>query len=79
MFANTIPTQVDKRNLGETRHYCPVTLLEKDVLWPGDHEIGARFREKIYLFSSPDCKTKFLESPEKYAPSDAPLVVREHF
>ena len=66
---------MDKRNLGESRHFCPVTLLERNVLWPGDHEIGARYREKIYLFSNAENKTKFLENPEKYAPSSAPLTV----
>ena len=45
------------------------------MLWPGDQEVGARYREKIYLFSSPDNKTKFLENPQKYAPSEAPLSV----
>ena len=45
------------------------------MLWPGDHEIGARYREKIYLFSNAENKTKFLENPEKYAPSSAPLTV----
>ena len=66
---------MDKRNLGETRHFCPVTLKEKQVLWPGDQEIGARYREKIYLFSSSENKTKFMDNPDLYAPSQAPITV----
>ena len=66
----------DKRKpFGETRHYCPVMLKEKGVLWPGTPEIGGKYREKVYFFSSPEARTKFLENPEEYLQKDEPLQV----
>ncbi|XP_078256014.1 adenylate kinase 9 [Rhinoraja longicauda] len=61
------------RQLGESKHYCPVALKEKSVLFPGDQESAARYREKYYYFSNSDTRNKFLKSPEDYINTKEPL------
>ncbi|XP_032507757.1 adenylate kinase 9 [Phocoena sinus] len=62
-----------RRHLGDTKHFCPVALKENFVLQPGSTEEAAKYREKIYYFSSPEAKEKFLEQPEEYVAHDEPL------
>ncbi|KAI5140379.1 Adenylate Kinase 9 [Manis pentadactyla] len=62
-----------RRHLGDTKHFCPVVLKENFVLQPGNPEEAAKYREKIYYFSSPEAKEKFLERPEEYVAHKEPL------
>lgn len=64
-----------RRLLGDTKHFCPVVLKENFVLQPGNPEEAAKYREKIYYFSSPEAKEKFLERPEEYVAHKEPLKV----
>ncbi|KAB1275605.1 Adenylate kinase 9 [Camelus dromedarius] len=62
-----------KRHLGDTKHFCPVALKENFILQPGSVEEAAKYRERIYYFSSPEAKEKFLEQPEVYVAHEEPL------
>ncbi|XP_042795460.1 adenylate kinase 9 isoform X1 [Panthera leo] len=62
-----------RRNLGDSKHFCPVVLKENFILQPGSIEEAAKYREKIYYFSSPEAREKFLEHPEKYVAHNEPL------
>nr|XP_035152380.2 adenylate kinase 9 isoform X5 [Callithrix jacchus] len=62
-----------KRHLGDTKHFCPVVLKENFILQPGNTEEAAKYREKIYYFSSAEAKEKFLEHPEEYVAYKEPL------
>ncbi|XP_077758938.1 adenylate kinase 9 isoform X6 [Canis aureus] len=62
-----------KRHLGDTKHFCPVVLKENFILQPGSPDEAAKYREKIYYFSSPEAKEKFLEHPEEYVAHKEPL------
>nr|XP_011757222.1 adenylate kinase 9 isoform X4 [Macaca nemestrina] len=62
-----------KRYLGDTKHFCPVVLKENFILQPGNTEEAAKYREKIYYFSSAEAKEKFLEHPEDYVAHEEPL------
>uniref|UniRef100_A0A671F8J8 Uncharacterized protein n=1 Tax=Rhinolophus ferrumequinum TaxID=59479 RepID=A0A671F8J8_RHIFE len=62
-----------KRHLGDTKHFCPVVLKENFILQPGNIEEAAKYREKIYYFSSPEAKEKFLEHPQEYVAHNEPL------
>ncbi|XP_074043428.1 adenylate kinase 9 isoform X2 [Macrotis lagotis] len=62
-----------KRHLGDTKNYCPVTLKENFILYPGPPDDGAKYREKIYYFSSVEAREKFLENSEDYVAHDEPL------
>ncbi|XP_011808275.1 PREDICTED: adenylate kinase 9-like [Colobus angolensis palliatus] len=62
-----------KRYLGDTKHFCPVVLKENFILQPGNTEEAAKYREKIYYFSSAAAKEKFLEHPEDYVAHEEPL------
>lgn len=64
-----------KKPFGDTRHYCPVVLKEENVLWPGSPDCAAKFREKVYFFSSAEARTKFLENPKEYLAKNEPLKV----
>jgi len=69
------PSRSIKKPLGDTSFYCPVTLKEKGVLWPGDPECGAKYREKVYYLSDADARDRFLADPVLYLPTDRPFVV----
>ena len=56
-----------------------MALKENFVLQPGTPEEAAKYREKIYYFSSPEAKEKFLEQPEEYVAHDEPLKVKTVF
>uniref|UniRef100_A0A8D1LHV1 Adenylate kinase 9 n=1 Tax=Sus scrofa TaxID=9823 RepID=A0A8D1LHV1_PIG len=62
-----------RRHLGDTKHFCPVALKENFILQPGNSEEAAKYREKIYYFSSPEAKERFLEQPEEYVAHEEPL------
>ncbi|XP_072102423.1 adenylate kinase 9 isoform X1 [Mobula birostris] len=68
-----VAAQRKSRQMGESKHYCPVALKEKSVLLPGDQDCAARYREKYYYFSNPDARDKFLKSPEDYINEKEPL------
>ncbi|XP_016073041.1 PREDICTED: adenylate kinase 9 [Miniopterus natalensis] len=62
-----------KRHFGDTKHFCPVVLKENFVLQPGNPEEAAKYREKVYYFSSPEAKDKFLDHPQEYVAHNEPL------
>lgn len=51
-----------------------MALKENDVLWPGDPETAAKYREKTYYLSSRDAREKFLENPVDYLPKGKPFT-----
>ena len=55
-----------KRFLGDTKHFCPVALHELNVLWPGDPDKAAVYRNKIYFFSKDEARDKFIKNPRNY-------------
>ncbi|KAG8123953.1 hypothetical protein E2320_019386, partial [Naja naja] len=62
-----------KRHMGDTKHFCPVILKENFILYPGNSENAAKYREKYYYFSTPENRDKFLENPEEYVSHNEPL------
>ncbi|XP_005372594.1 PREDICTED: adenylate kinase 9 isoform X3 [Chinchilla lanigera] len=66
-------TKEKHRRLGDTKHFCPVVLKENFILQPGSTEEAAKYREKLYYFSSAEAKEKFLEHPEDYVAHKEPL------
>ena len=68
------PNRSQKKPLGDVSYFCPVALKENDVLWPGDPEIAAKYREKTYYLSSREAREKFLENPSDYLPKDKAFV-----
>ncbi|XP_043531266.1 adenylate kinase 9 [Chiloscyllium plagiosum] len=65
--------QRKNRQMGESKHYCPVALKEKTVLYPGDQDCSAKYREKYYYFSHPTARDEFLKNPEEYVNANEPL------
>ncbi|KAM9382186.1 adenylate kinase 9 [Phaethornis superciliosus] len=63
----------NKRHMGDTKHFCPVSLKENFVLYPGLNDYAAKYREKIYYFSTSENIDKFLENPEEYVAHNEPL------
>ncbi|KAA0708502.1 Adenylate kinase 9 [Triplophysa tibetana] len=55
-----------KRQLGDTKHFCPVVLKERGTLCPCLDEHAAKYREKVYYFSSTEKQDKFIQNPELY-------------
>lgn len=43
------------------------------MLCPGNSEIAAKYRERVYFFKSTDNREKFLENPVMYLPKNEPL------
>nr|XP_013031057.2 adenylate kinase 9 isoform X4 [Anser cygnoides] len=62
-----------KRHMGDTKHFCPVSLKENYVLYPGLSELAAKYQEKIYYFSNPEYREKFLKNPEEYVAHNEPI------
>ncbi|XP_032071185.1 adenylate kinase 9 [Thamnophis elegans] len=62
-----------KRHMGDTKNFCPVILKENFILYPGNSENAAKYREKHYYFSTPENRDKFLENPEEYVSHNEPL------
>nr|XP_055042295.1 adenylate kinase 9 isoform X3 [Misgurnus anguillicaudatus] len=55
-----------KRQLGDTKHFCPVVLKERGTLHPCLDEFTAKYREKVYYLSSTEAQDKFIQNPELY-------------
>ncbi|KAM6084508.1 adenylate kinase 9 [Theristicus caerulescens] len=66
-------TKEKKRHMGDTKHFCPVSLKENFVLYPGLYEHAAKYREKIYYFSTSEYRDKFLKNPEEYVAHNEPI------
>uniref|UniRef100_A0A672TIB4 Adenylate kinase 9 n=1 Tax=Strigops habroptila TaxID=2489341 RepID=A0A672TIB4_STRHB len=62
-----------KRHMGDTKHFCPVSLKENFVLHPGLYDHAAKYQEKIYYFSTPEYRDKFLKNPEEYVAHNEPI------
>ncbi|XP_054135764.1 adenylate kinase 9 isoform X2 [Melozone crissalis] len=62
-----------RRHMGDTNHFCPVSLKENFVLYPGLQEYAAKYKEKIYYFSSSEYRDEFLKNPEEYVAHNEPL------
>uniref|UniRef100_A0A8C2TCB1 Adenylate kinase 9 n=1 Tax=Coturnix japonica TaxID=93934 RepID=A0A8C2TCB1_COTJA len=62
-----------KRRMGDTKHFCPVSLKEDYVLYPGLPEHAVKYQEKIYYFSNPEYIDQFLKNPEEYVAHNEPL------
>jgi len=45
------------------------------ILFSGNPECSAKYKEKVYYISNDDNRTKFLENPEKYLCKEAPPKV----
>ena len=60
---------------GDSAHFCPLALLEQGVLWPGNQDTAAKYRERLYYFSSEEAKERFTASPKEYTASGGPLQV----
>ncbi|CAF0983872.1 unnamed protein product, partial [Didymodactylos carnosus] len=61
-----------KKHLGDTSIYCPVALLDKNILVPGKPDLTASYEGKAYRFSTDDARTAFMQNPIKYLPTDKP-------
>ena len=61
--------------MGDTNFYCPVSVAETGVLWPGVADFSATYREKIYYFADEVARDKFIATPEAFLPKDNPPVV----
>ncbi|KAF1512630.1 Adenylate kinase 9, partial [Eudyptula albosignata] len=66
-------TKEKKRHMGDTKHFCPVSLKENFVLYPGLYEHAAKYQEKIYYFSTSEYRDKFLKNPEEYVAHNEPI------
>ncbi|NXS70970.1 KAD9 kinase, partial [Pandion haliaetus] len=66
-------TKENKRHMGDTKHFCPVRLKENFVLYPGHYEHAAKYKEKIYYFSTSEYRDKFLKNPEEYVAHNEPI------
>jgi adenylate/nucleoside-diphosphate kinase len=64
-----------KRLFGDTLHFCPVALKDRHVLVPGMDDIAAKYREKIYTFSSIKARDRFLLQPKEFLAKTGPLKV----
>ena len=53
-----------------------MALKETGILFPGNPEIAARYREKVFYMSSNEARDKFVANPQSYLPQDKPLEVR---
>ncbi|NWX11345.1 KAD9 kinase, partial [Caloenas nicobarica] len=62
-----------KRHMGDTKHFCPVCLKENFILYPGLDEHAAKYKEKMYYFSTSEYREKFLENPEEYVAHNEPI------
>ncbi|XP_077977825.1 adenylate kinase 9-like isoform X2 [Glandiceps talaboti] len=62
-----------KKQFGDSKHFCPVSLKDNYILYPGNPEVAAKYREKLYYFSSTEARDKFLNDPAQYVAKDRPL------
>jgi len=52
-----------------------VVLKERGTLQPCLDEYAAKYRDKVYYFSSTEAQEKFLKNPELYISNTQPLKV----
>lgn len=64
-----------KRQLGDTKHFCPVVLKERGTLRPCLDEFTAKYKEKVYYLSSTEAQDKFIQNPEIYTSNTEQLKV----
>ncbi|NWS15943.1 KAD9 kinase, partial [Pachyramphus minor] len=62
-----------KRHMGDTKHFCPVSLKEDFILHPGLQEHAAKYKENIYYFSTSEYRDTFLKNPEEYVAHNEPI------
>ncbi|NXC34409.1 KAD9 kinase, partial [Campylorhamphus procurvoides] len=62
-----------KRHMGDTKHFCPVSLKEHFILHPGLQEHAAKYKEKLYYFATSEYREKFLKNPEEYVAHSEPI------
>ena len=74
-FQEEDPNRSVKKPLGDTNHFCPVVLKENDILWPGNPEITAKYRERYYYCSSHEARERFIADPPFYLPKGKPPKV----
>eukprot|EP00003_Mantamonas_plastica_P000708 TRINITY_DN1054_c0_g2_i3.p1 TRINITY_DN1054_c0_g2~~TRINITY_DN1054_c0_g2_i3.p1 ORF type:complete len:1599 (+),score=647.91 TRINITY_DN1054_c0_g2_i3:968-5764(+) len=65
----------DQLELGETKHYCPVTLKKYNALAPGEPSTAIALQDKVYYFVSEVERQKFQDNPSYYVglAEDGPL------
>ncbi|XP_053736927.1 adenylate kinase 9 [Synchiropus splendidus] len=63
----------EKRLLGDTLHFCPVSLKQHNVVVACTDDIAAKYREKTYYFSSIEAMETFLKSPDQFVAKHEPL------
>ena len=66
---------IKRKFLGDSNYFDPVVLKDTGVLYPGNPEIAAVYREKVYYFSTNESREKFLEEPPLFLNKDEPLQV----
>ncbi|XP_073432131.1 adenylate kinase 9 isoform X2 [Dendrobates tinctorius] len=66
-------TNEKKKQYGDSKHFCPVALKDNCILYPGQVEFAAIYREKTYYCSSPEARKKFLANPHCYVAHEEPL------
>ncbi|XP_076819346.1 adenylate kinase 9-like isoform X2 [Clavelina lepadiformis] len=64
-----------RKHFGYTKHFDPVALKNEFVLWPGNHDIAAKYRERVYYFKSSENREAFVKKPTNYLPGNQPLTV----
>ena len=64
-----------KKQFGDTKHFCPVSYKDNYVLWPGNPEVAAKYREKVYYFNNSDNRDLFLADPLSFVARGKPFVV----
>ena len=64
-----------KKQFGDTKHFCPVAYKDNYVLWPGNPEVAAKYREKVYYFNNSDNRDLFLAEPLTFVAKRKPFVV----
>ncbi|XP_071997899.1 adenylate kinase 9 isoform X2 [Engystomops pustulosus] len=62
-----------KKHYGDSKHFCPVALKDNCILYPGQMDYAAIYREKTYYCSSPEARKRFLENPQYYVAHEEPL------
>ncbi|KAM4529308.1 adenylate kinase 9 [Fundulus diaphanus] len=62
-----------KSLLGDTKHFCPVALKNNNVLRPSTDTFSAKYRERIYYFSTLDARESFIQNPAHFVSQREPL------
>lgn len=58
--------------LGDTKSYCPVALLDNNVLRPGEADMAVKFNDAFYHCSTPEAQDAFAAAPHRYVDPDTP-------